>query len=228
VKLPMHAASGEAGVGRDVTRKAMRRVWGEMLATVCTVGVLVVLTILSGFVLGRVVSPALDALLGYFSRALEYLQFVEGASSGLVFVTLFAVILFMVMNLAALIVSMSFFLGKSQKIFQQRFNDGVPLAKHARFWKWGIPCVLLVQLLPLVYSLIADKALLAIDEHLTSGIANATQISWGKLMLAGPFFLVVGFALVFWAARGFKAIGFLFGYKVKSFDSSGPADLHPV
>ena len=34
-------------------------------------------------------------------------------------------------------------------------------------------------------------------------------------MLAGPFFLVAAFALLFWAARGFKAIGFLFSYKVK-------------
>jgi len=214
VKAPMRAASGEAGVGRDVTARAMRRVWGELLATICTIGVLVVLTIMSGFVLGRVVAPALDALLGYFSRALEYLQFVHGASSGLVFVTLFAVILFLVLNLVALILSMTFFLGKSQKIFQQRFNEGTPLSAHARFFKWGVPCVLLVHALPFVYSLIADKALLAIDTKLTTGIANAEQIPWAKLMLAGPAFLVVGFALVFWAARGIKAIRFLQAYRL--------------
>jgi hypothetical protein len=215
VKLPMRAAAGEAGVGRETTRRAMRRVWGELLATICTIGVLAVLTIVSGFVLGRIVSPALDALLGYFSRTITYLQFVEGASSGLVFVTLFAVILFLVMNLAALILSMSFFLGKSQKIFQQRFNEGTPLSAHKRFFTWGIPAVLLVQLIPLVYSWIADKALLSIDESLTSGIANAENVPWGKLLLAGPAFLVVGFALVFWAARGMQAIAFLRGYKIK-------------
>ena len=44
IKLPIRAASGEAGVGRDVTRKAMRRVWGELRASVCTVGVLALLT----------------------------------------------------------------------------------------------------------------------------------------------------------------------------------------
>ena len=39
----------------------MRRVWGELRASVCTVGVLALLTLLTSFVLGRVVAPALDA-----------------------------------------------------------------------------------------------------------------------------------------------------------------------
>ena len=90
------------------------------------------LTLLSAFVLGRVVGPALDALLGYFALAVSYLQFVQGASSGLVFMALFGVILFLVLNLATLILSMSFFLGKTQKIFQQRFNDGTPIETHKR------------------------------------------------------------------------------------------------
>jgi hypothetical protein len=215
VKLPLRAAAGEAGIGREVTAKAMRRVWGELRATVCTIAVLVVLTLVSGFVLGRVVSPALDALLGYFSRAVTYLQFVDGASSGLVFLTLFGVILFLVLNVAMLIVSMSFFLGKSQKIFQAKFNDGLPVKTHARFFKLGVPAVLLVQLFPWLYALIADKVLLAIDHSVLDGVSDANQVSWTKLLLAGPAFLVVGFIVAFWAARGGKAIGFLFGYKVK-------------
>src|SRR5262249_61389367 len=36
VKLPMRAASGEAGVAGDVTKRAMKRVYGELLATLCT------------------------------------------------------------------------------------------------------------------------------------------------------------------------------------------------
>src|SRR5690349_3851027 len=89
VKLPMRAASGEAGVGTEVTKKALRRVWGELLATACTIGVLAVLTFVSAFVLGEIVGPALEALLGYFSLAVSYLQFVADAHSGLVFLTLF-------------------------------------------------------------------------------------------------------------------------------------------
>jgi hypothetical protein len=122
IKLPMRAASGELGAGKATTKNAMKRVWGELLATLCTVGVLTVLTFVSAAILGQIVKPALDALLGYFSLAVNYLQFVEGASSGVVFLALFSVVLFLALNLATLILSMSFFLGKCQKIFQARFN----------------------------------------------------------------------------------------------------------
>jgi small-conductance mechanosensitive channel len=113
---------------------------------------------------------------------------------------------------------MSFFLGKSQKIFQQRFNDGVPVGAHKRFFKWAIPSVLFVQLFPLLFVLVAEFALDKINDTLMSGIKDADAVPWTKIMLAGPLFLVVAFALLFWAARGFKAIGFLAGYKIKKAD----------
>src|SRR5262249_35043717 len=124
IKLPARAAAGAGGVAAETVKNSLRRVKGEMLATLCTVGVLSVLTLVSAFVLGKIVGPALEALLFYFTNAVNYLQFVEGASSGTVFLALFGVIFFLALNLAALILSMSFFLGKSQKIFQARFNDG--------------------------------------------------------------------------------------------------------
>lgn len=215
VKLPASAAAGNASAGRDVVGKSVQRVKSELFATACTVGVLAVLTLVSSFVLGKIVGPALDALLGYFSAAVQYLQFVEGASSGLVFVTLFGVVLFLVLNLAALILSMSFFLGKSQKIFQARFTDGEPLANHHRFFRWGVPSVLLVQLFPLVFVFIAGALLGKINDSLLAGVTDAESVPWTKLLLAGPAFLVVAFVVLFWAARGFKAIKFLQGYKVK-------------
>ncbi|MDB4958224.1 MAG: hypothetical protein JWO36_5793, partial [Myxococcales bacterium] len=180
------------------------------------------------FVLGQIVKPAIDALLNYFSLAVQYLQFVEGASSGLVFLTLFGVILFLVFNLAALIVSMSFFLGKSQKIFQQKFNDGVPVATHKRFFTWGLPSVLLVQVFPWLFVVIAEKILHEINARLLDGVTDADKVPWGKIMLAGPVFLVVGFVLLFWAARGMKAIGFLFGYKVKLTPAPEPTPASPA
>ena len=215
VRLPMRAAQGHVGVGSEVTRLAMRRVWGELLATVCTIGVLAALTVGSAFVLGEIVGPALDALLGYFSLAVSYLQFVAGASSGIVFLTLFGVVLFLILNLASLILSMSFYLGKTQKIFQARFNDGVPLGTHKRFFTWGTVAVVFVQVFPWLFALIADKALLAINASMLDGVTDANKVAWTKLMLAGPLFLVAGFVVLFWAMRGFKAIGFLQGYQVK-------------
>ncbi len=214
IKLPMRAASGESGAGRDVTRRAMHRVWGELLATVCTIGVLVALTLISGFVLGRIVGPALDTLLDYFSRAVLYLQFVPDASSTRVFLALVGVILFLALNLVALIVSMSFFLGKCQKIFQARFNDNMPVASHARFFRAGIPSVLLVQVLPWLFAVSADVVLHALDERAFEGVTAAAQVPWGRVLLVGPLVLVVGFLMWFWAARGLKALGFLRSYKV--------------
>ncbi|MDX2090282.1 MAG: hypothetical protein SFX73_20650 [Kofleriaceae bacterium] len=215
VKLPMRAAAGEGGVGREVVASSMKRVKGELLATLCTVGVLTVLTIISALVLGQIVKPALASLLSYFSLTITYLQFAEGASSGLVFVTLFAVVLFLVLNLATLILSMSFFLGKSQKIFQQKFNDNVPVSSHVHFFKWGTPSVLLVQAFPWVFVLFARRMLDLINEKVLEGATSAESISWAKILLAGPLFLVVAYGILFWAVRGLKAIAFLQKYKVK-------------
>jgi hypothetical protein len=228
IKLPARAAAGHAGVGRDVTKQAMRRIWGEMLASICTIGVLVGITLLSAFVLGQVIVPAIDTLLTYFSLAVQYLQFMEDASSGVVFLTLFAVILFLVFNLATLILSTGFFLGKTQKIFQQRFNEGVPVSTHKRFFKWGIPAVVFVQLFPLLFVLVANKCVDKINDSLVSGVLDADKVPWGKLLLAGPAFLVGGYALMFWGVRGFKAIGFLFKYKVVPVRAPEPTPSSPA
>ena len=215
IKLPMRAAAGEQRAGRATTQVAVKRLWGELLATLCTLGVLAAMTVISAAILGQIVRPALDALLGYFALALDYLQFVDGAKSGLVFLTLFSVVLFLVINLATLIVSMSFFLGKCQQIFQARFNDGVTVASHKRFFKWGVPAAVFVQLFPLVFVVVAGKALDKINASLLAGIKDADAVPWVKLMLAGPLLLLVGYGLMFWGARGVKAIGFLFSYQVK-------------
>ena len=118
-------------------------------------------------------------------------------------------------NLAAVILSMSFFLGKTQKIFQQRFNDGVPFRAHRRWFTWAIPSVLVAQLLPLLYVFISSWAVGAIERKVMASITDAEKVNWSLLMLATPLLLVVGFLIFFWAARGMKAIGFMAKYKVK-------------
>ncbi|MBA3539552.1 MAG: hypothetical protein H0T79_07970 [Deltaproteobacteria bacterium] len=214
VRLPTLATCGDADVGRAVVMSSLRRIKGELFATICTIGVLTVLTIVSAIVLGQIVGPTLDVLLGYFSTAVSYLQFAEGASSALVFATLFGVILFLILNLAAIILSMAFFLGKTQKIFQAKFNEGTPIATHLRFFRWGIPSVFLVQLFPWVFVLIGQALLGTVNDRLLAGVTDARTVPWTKLLLFGPAVLVVGFVTLFWAVRGLKAIGFLARYKV--------------
>ncbi len=213
IRLPVRAASGEAGAGRDTTKRALGRVLGELKAAACTLAVLALLTVVSAFTLGQVVAPVLDDLITYFYLAVMYLMNIEGASSGLVFVGLFGVTLFLVINLATLILSTGFFLGKTQKIFQARFNEGTPIRTHARFFTWGIPAILFVQVFPWIYGLVADKGLEKIYEGLIGPDINTW--AWGKIFLVAPVVLIVGFAVAFWAVRGVKAITFLATYKVK-------------
>jgi len=215
VKMPAEAAKGTGGVGKELVRKSLLRVVGEFKATLCTIGVLVLLTLVSSFVLGRTVGPALGAFMEYFARSVDYLAFTEGASSGLVFLALFGVILFLVFNLATLILSMAFFLGKCQKIFQQRFHEGTPVSTHQRFFEWGVPSVLLVQVFPLLFALGAGKLLGFINGNIMEGATKSESVSWTKFMLMGPLILVAVFLVMFWAVRGLKAIKFLATYKVK-------------
>ena len=165
--------------------------------------------------MGRVVEPMLDTLITCFARALDYLQFVADASPAKVGMMLFSVILALVFNLAVVILSMSFFLGKTQKIFQQRFSDGVPLAAHARWWKWGVPSVLFALLLPLAYLAVAKFAVSALERKIMASVTDAEKVNWSALLLATPGLLVVGFVVFLWAARGVKALGFLATYTVK-------------
>jgi len=221
VKLPMRAAAGGDGVGRGTAKRALGRVFGELKAAACTLVALAVITFISAFTLGEVVGPVLDDLVGYFFFAVLYLVNIEGASSGLVFVGLFGVTLFLVINLATLILSTAFFLGKTQKIFQARFNDGTPIRTHARFFKWGIPALLFVQLFPWIFGIVADHLLEKIYGAFM-GDELATW-SWGKIFMVAPIVLIVGFGILFWAARGVKAIKFLASYKVKPVPPSRPS-----
>ncbi len=218
IKMPAQVAAGNAASGKDVVKKSGMRVVGELKATLCTIGVLAVLTVLSAIVLGVTVKPAMAAFLEYFAKSVNYLLFVTDSSPGLVFVALFGVVLFLVLNLALIILAMSFFLGKSQKIFQQRFNEGIPLSTHARFFKWGVPAVLLVKLFPMLFAFVVAKILNAVNDY--SGVKDAEAVSWGKALLMGPLLLVV-FLVAFWAVRGFKGIKFLATYKVKVKTPSG-------
>ncbi len=213
IALPAAAAAGTSS-GQAVVHRALRRVGGELVATICTVGVLVVLTLVAGAVLSRVVGPALDALIAYFTASVLYLESVPGAASGPVFVAMISVVVFLALNLVAVIATMVLFLGKAQQIFQRKFNDGVALRDHLRFWKWGPVAVLVALLVPWLFVVVADKSLDAINNKLGDGAATVADVPWTTIMYVGAAFLVIGFLVTFWALRGVRAIAFLARYKV--------------
>lgn len=215
IRLPAVAAAGAAGATTGVVGRAMKRVGGELVATLCTLAVLLVLTLVAGFVMGRVCEPMLDTLITCFARAIDYLQFVDDASVGQVGLMLLSVLLALAFNLAVVILAMSFFLGRTQKIFQQRFNQGIPLSAHARWWRWGIPSVVGALCIPVAYLALAKIIIAAVERKVMASVTDAEKVNWSALLLLSPALLVLGFVFFLWAARGVKALGFLGGYKVK-------------
>jgi magnesium-transporting ATPase (P-type) len=193
----------------------MGRVGHELLATLGSLGVLVVISVLAGAALSRVVEPALATLISYFTIAVMYLRFVDDPSSELVLVMLFSVILFLVLNLALIVCATTFFLAKVHRIFQQRFSEQVPLSSHKKFWKWGSVSVVWALLFPLIYMLLARAGIEQINAQVMADTHDAASVNWTVLMLAGPLLLIVGFAVALWATRVFAAVRFLMRYDVR-------------
>lgn len=211
ITMPARMAAGTQTSAMATVKLALRRLGGEVGATACTLVVLFVLTTLSATVLGRLLPMAIDSLIQFFGAAILYLQVDGHASSGVVFAALFGVVLFLALNLAVIVLSSGFFLGKVQKIFQARWNGGVPLAAHREFWTWGSLSLIVAQLVPFVFMFVGWKL---VDWFASRMIGDGSDIKWKTLFLGGVGILVVGFLVTFWAARGLKGLVFLARYKV--------------
>jgi hypothetical protein len=217
VALPEKAVSGRRGVVKDTVKLTLRNIWAETKATFGVIGVLLVLTALGGFLLGYVLEPAMEVFLGYLMVSFLYVQVTAKASSFLILFSLMGSIVFLVLNLAVIIAATVLYLGKAQKIFQRKFREGVPLASHGRFWKWGTLGVVWAMALPLLYILAAEPAIgwlveRSVDKFLDQ--RSPAESSWGMILAPGPLLFIAGLALSFWLARGVRALGFIAGYDV--------------
>jgi len=215
IRLPERAASGERGVVAHTVRLTLRNVWAEAKATFATVGVLIALTLVAAFLLGYVLEPAIEIFMAYLAVCFMYVQIAPDASAFWILFSLMGSILFLVLNLAVIVLTTAFFLGKCQKIFQKRFREGVPLAAHGRFWKWGVVSALWAQLLPVLYILASVPAIGWFVEKSVDRFLNEKTQNWAFILGTGPAMFIVTFVLVFWVGRGVSALGFLARYKVQ-------------
>jgi len=215
IRLPERAASGERGVVGHTVRLTLRNVWAEAKATFATVGVLMLLTLVAAFLLGYVLEPAIEIFMAYLAVCFMYVQIAPDASSFWILFSLMGSIMFLVLNLAVIILTTAFFLGKCQKIFQKRFREGIPLAAHGRFWKWGVLSALWAQVLPVLYILASVPAIGWFVEKSVDRFLNEKTQNWAFILGTGPAMFIVTFLLVFWVARGVSALGFLAKYKVE-------------
>lgn len=212
VSLPGRVASGQADA-KTVVKQVFRAVGRELLATLCLIGVLIFTTILSGIFLSMAVEPAIEAFLAYVFTSLMYTVASPEFSKFVVYMSVMGALLFLVLNIAVVLVTNVLFLGKVQKIFKRRFHDKVPLGMHKRFFGWGVLALVWAQLLPLLFVAIAQEGIGALIDKLTDGASADAAPPWSAILLSGPAILVFGFIVVFWAARGLKAITFIMKYR---------------
>jgi hypothetical protein len=209
VTMPAQVAEGRA-TGRQVVRQVLGTVGREFVVTLAFIVVLVLVTIFAGATLGVVVRPAIEALIGFVLGAFAYLMTAASPSSVTLLISLAAVGVFLALNVAVVLMSTAFYLGKAHKILRARLHDRVPLRSHKRFFGWGTLALLWAQLLPLVFIAGAEKAVEKIFDRFGGEDELLTA------MVAAGLTLTVGFIVVFWAARGVRALAFLARYPVSA------------
>jgi hypothetical protein len=211
IRLPQRAAEGKSGAVKQVLGSTLRRIGRELLSTFATIGVLIGVTLLGGAMLTRAIEPAVEGFMGYLALCVIYLQSAAEVSSLLIYASLGGTILFLVLNLAAVVVPSGLYLGKAQKIFQARFHQKVALGRHAKFWFWGTAALLGSMVFPVVFILAGEPLV----ELLVEKSFNPQAPNWGFLLVSGPLLLIVLFAVAFWGIRCFKGVAFLARYKVQ-------------
>ena len=217
VAMPGRVASGEAQASA-VIKDVFRTIGREVLATLCLIGGLIVVTIFSGIMLSFAVQPAIEAFLAYVFTSLLYTMAASDFSKFAVYASVLGALLFLVLNIAAVLVTNVLFLGKLQKICKRRFHEKVPFSAHRRFWGWGSLSLVWAHVLPLLFVTGAQEGVGVLIDSMTKGDGEPP---WTALLLSGPAILVFGFIVVFWAARGLAAIRFILRYRPQDAQAAG-------
>lgn len=212
VLLPAHAAAGEPREGRRVAKLALRNWWQEILAILCLIVLFVVLLIINDIVLNIVAEPATSALISSVFITLDYLGHEARPALAPVYFSMAATALFYLFNMVAMTVGLLLYIQCAHGIFRARFHDKVPLRHQRRFWRWGTLAVLWVQTLPVLFIYLAGPAIQAVF----NAYADADPPNYLGGLVAGSALLFFGILLVFWLARGFKALAFLWRYRIAS------------
>ncbi len=227
IGLPVRAAAGERGVARQVAKETVKTVGREVLATLSIMVVLITVMVFASLVLETVLSPALEAFIGILAVAIFYAQIVPDASSGAILVGLGGTVVFLIVDLAAVMAGTGLFVGKVHKIFQRRFHDKLPLRSHAAFWKWGTASLAYILAFPVLYMYAAGPVIDALIEWQMDG----DEIRWGLLLTTPPVALVVLFMISAFVFRLHRAIAFIAKYKIpkaKQPVPQGPMQAPPV
>jgi hypothetical protein len=220
VLLPVHAAAGGAGEGRRVAKLALRKWWQEVLAILCLIGLFVVILIVNDMVLNIVAEPGTETMLDFLFVALDYLGHEARPALVPLYFSLLAAALFYLFNMVVMTVGLMLYLKAAHRVFRARFHDQVKLRSQRRFWGWGTVAVVWVQALPVLFIFLALPAIRGVFW----AYENADPPSYlGGLVTAGAL-LFFGILLIFWLARGFKALMFLWRFRIQASPVVGVAN----
>jgi hypothetical protein len=164
---------------------------------------------LIGFFLALAMEPLVEMLIGYTLLTLFYILFGD-ASPFVIYASLGCAMALLVMCLAVYMTAMGAVLGQTRKIFRAIFLHGYRFADFKPFWIWSGAALLVMLVLPFAYAF----GVIA--------VANATLGDGGftaKTLLMVPVPALLMFPVIFWAARGWRALQFIKKYPVPTHPS---------
>ncbi len=205
VLSPARAARAGAAE-RGTAQKAMRLVWAEVKATLPFIGLILVLLPLTGVFLSRAVEPLLELLIAGSLRTFQYLLWAD-ASTAVLWLSLGTTILLLVLCLAVYILAVSFLLGTARKALRWIFHGGHGFGELKSLWLWGALSIVWVLALPFLF-------VLGIRWLAFGPLAGGDGVPTTGDMLLVPMVALVTFPLLFWAARGWKALVYVKKYPV--------------
>ncbi|MBX7078430.1 MAG: hypothetical protein K1X88_04515 [Nannocystaceae bacterium] len=208
VKLPARAAAGEVAPGQ-VVGMVGRRIGNELIATLAVAGIAVVIALVSGVIEARLVGPAMDVFVMQFLVDMQYVFVEKSFSTAYVYVSMGSVVAFLVLNIAVVVLAGGFYVGKSQKIMRLRMHDKMPLSEHKKFFLWGSLGLLWALLLPYV----VVRIVLPVSEWIVDS-GTSGEFNWGRVLVAGPLMLALGFIVLFIAGQGLRGMLYAMKYKV--------------
>lgn len=218
LRLPTQVAGGDVANFGAAFGAMQKRTGKEVLALILAIGVLLASAFIAGFLLYMALTPAVAALFDYLMANIAYVLTPGDASRLVVYGSLFGYGIFLGLVVVLIILGNAFFVGKFQKVVQQKFRHGIPAPTYKKFWLWGPLAAIWVQVLPVAILFLTSFILDKMFE------GRSGDMSWETALLVGPLGQLVALPLLFWIFQGFRALKFLlkFDHLVDSPEKKAP------
>jgi hypothetical protein len=188
-----------------------RRVKGETIATLCTLGVLLVLTAVSAVALSLLARPTMENFIRQLFVTIQYTTVSKQFDKTMMYIALLGVMVFIVLTVALSIVATALYLGKSQKIFRAWFNYGAPKEKYMGFFLgWRTVGVVVALAMPAVVLF----SMSYVANNLIDKATNGAAFDWTMALLPAAIALP-GALLVVILILGPTVIKSILKYKVE-------------